>query len=492
MKIISIIFAIVLFSGILGVSESFAQECKTEHVLIFKVSKNTPACVKPATAEKLVERGWGMMPEEPFSDYPDSCNAEPDPGLCKAAFTKFYFNSETSTCEQFIWGGCGGVVPFDSLSSCQAQCEPEVISRPDNVLNGNDVVDANNQFAIDYFKQINKDKNVFFSPWSITSAFAIVNEGAKGNTSFEIQNVFGFDDDTREDFRAINKILNQEHPGYTIEVANSLWIAQDLTLHSNYAETVETYYDGVIGQVDFANDGTETINGWVSNKTREKIPELFNPPLDPNTRLVVANAIYFNGTWSAPFDEKRTTDDKFITSPGRDVTVPFMKKDYYYNHTEIEDFQIIELPYEGNDASMLIFLPTRIDGLESLVSQLSSENLKIWTSDMKESRLYLQMPKFSLETEYNLVKDLMALGINDAFGPADFSGISSEGLFITRAIHKAFVDVNEKGTEAAAATGIEMFASAPPHFRADHPFIFLIQEKTTGNILFIGKVMDPS
>ena len=122
MKVISIILSIILFSGILGVSDSFGQECKQEHVLIFKVSKNTPACVKPTTAEQLMERGWGMMPEEPFTNYPDSCQVEPDPGLCRAAFVKYYFNSETTSCEQFIWGGCGGLVPFDSLSDCQVQC----------------------------------------------------------------------------------------------------------------------------------------------------------------------------------------------------------------------------------------------------------------------------------------------------------------------------------------------------------------------------------
>jgi len=137
-------------------------------------------------------------------------------------------------------------------------------------------------------------------------------------------------------------------------------------------------------------------------------------------------------------------------------------------------------------------LPERIDGIESLEEQLTAENLEKWRSEMTKSRLFLQIPKFTLETEYNLVKDLMALGIEDAFGPADFSGISSESLFIDRAVHKAFVDVNEKGTEAAAATGVGMFQSMPPTFRADHPFVFVIMDNETGNILFLGKVVDPS
>jgi serpin B len=374
------------------------------------------------------------------------------------------------------------------------ECEKKPMPEPEisDTIDFSKTTNANNQFAIDYYSQVNEDRNIFFSPWSITSAFAIVNEGAKGNTAEEIQNVFGLDENSKENFKAINEILNQENPGYIIEVANSLWLAQDFTLHSDYVDTVQTYYDGKIEKVDFADDGTDVINGWVSDKTRQKIPKLFDPPLDPNTRLVIANAIYFNGTWSMPFDEKNTRDDKFIVSSGVDVTVPFMNKDSFYNHTATEQFQIIDLPYEGNGASMMILLPDRIDGINSLEAQLTAENLVKWRSEMTKSRLFLQIPKFTLEIEYNLVRDLMALGIEDAFGPADFSGISSESLFIDRAVHKAFVDVNEKGTEAAAATGVVMLESMPPTFRADHPFVFVIMDNETGNILFLGKVVDPS
>ncbi len=410
-------------------------QCRESLILVIKYD-GSPACVKPLTAEKLIQRGWEIIPDNG--------------------------NSKTSV-----------PVNFDTIDFSKT-------------------INANNQFAFDYYAQVNKNQNIFFSPWSITSAFAIVNEGAKGNTADEIQNVFGLDENSKENFKAINKILNQENPGYIIEVANSLWLAQDFTLHTDYVDTVQTYYDGTIEKVDFADDGTDVINGWVSDKTRQKIPKLFDPPLLPNTRLVIANAIYFNGTWSMPFDEKNTRDDKFILSPGEDVTVPFMNKDSFYNHTMTDELQIIELPYEGNGASMLILLPERIDGMESLEEQLTAENLEKWRSEMTKSRLFLQIPKFTLETEYNLVKDLMSLGIKDAFGPADFTGISSESLFIDRAVHKAFVDVNEKGTEAAAATGVGMLQSMPPTFRADHPFVFFIQDDETGNILFMGKVVDPT
>jgi serpin B len=410
--------------------------CKVDYVKIEKFSDNSPACVKLSTAEKLTERGWGVL------------------------------------------------APQNNSGNLMNDL---------NEIDFSNTVYANNQFAFDYYSQINENQNIFFSPWSITSAFAILNEGAKGNTADEIQSVFGFEKDNKDEFYTITSILNQEKDGYTIGVANSLWLAQDFELHAQYADIVQTYYDGSIEKVNFAKDGTDVINSWVSEKTHQKIPKLFDPFLAPNTRLVIANAIYFNGTWTIPFDEENTRDDKFIVSPGEEIVVPFMNKDFFYNFTTADEFQIIELPYGENTASMLIFLPDKIDGISSVESQLTAENLSKWRSEMIESRFFLQIPKFTLETEYSLGKDLIKLGINDAFiGPADFSGISSEPLLIDRAIHKAYVDVSEKGTEAAAATGIAMVTSMPPTFRADHPFVFVILDNETENVLFLGKVVNPS
>jgi len=191
----------------------FDLKCNEGLTLIQKYD-GAPACVKPETKIKLIERGWGVIPDNR--------------------------NSKTSV-----------PVNFDTIDFSKT-------------------INANNQFAFDYYAQANENQNIFFSPWSITSAFAIVNEGAKANTADEIQNVFGLDENSKENFKAINKILNQENPGYIIEVANSLWLAEDFTLHSDYVDTVQTYYDGVIEKVDFADDGTDVINGWVSEKTRQK------------------------------------------------------------------------------------------------------------------------------------------------------------------------------------------------------------------------------
>jgi len=461
-------------------------QCNEGKHIVYKHDRMRAACLTDETEGELLTRGWAAlrlgMPatddlgrdlcgwfEGKWDSLPRNCYGLKYPLLCSMS------GGDLTDRACFI-PSRNGVAPFIPTE-----------------INFQDSVNANNQFAFDYYTQVNENQNIFFSPWSITSAFAIVNEGAKGNTAAEIQNVFGLTENSKEQFKEINKILNQENPGYTIEVANSLWLAQDFTLNPDYVDTVQTYYDGTIEKVDFADDGTEVINDWVSDKTRQKIPKLFDPRLDPKTRLVIANAIYFNGTWDMPFDEKNTRDDKFIISPGEDIKVPFMNKDSVYNYTATDGFQIIELPYGENAASMLILLPDRIDGISSVESQLTSENLAKWRSEMAQSRLFLQIPKFTLETEYSLGKDLIELGIVEAFvGPADFSGLSSEPLLIDRAVHKAFVDVNEKGTEAAAATGIAMVESMPPTFRADHPFVFIILDNETGNVLFLGKVVNPS
>ena len=405
-------------------------ECNDGKYPIYKYNLMKIACVTKTTSEKLIERGWAS-PSKKTAAYQD--------------------NDFTNT------------------------------------------VKSNNQFAFDFYSQVNKnDQNVFFSPWSMSSAFAMLNEGARGNTAKEIQQVFGFEEDNYKKFAAINEKLEQKNTGYQLSTANALWLAPDFVPHKKYVDAITTYYGGEVSTVDFTDNATKTINNWVSKKTEEKIPELFKPDLDERTKFVITNAVYFNGTWTVPFDDKLTRDDKFIVKTGKDVTVPFMNRDGYYNYTKNEKMEMIEMPYEGDKASMLILLPTRIEGITSLEDYLTAENMEKWKIQMSETRRMLQIPKFSLETEYNLVSEMMKMGISDAFGPADFAGMSDQPLFVNRAVHKAFVDVNEKGTEAAAATGIGGFQSGPEEFRADHPFVFIIQEKETGQILFIGRVMNPS
>ncbi len=416
--------------------------CNEGLQLIMK-NNGSPACVKTTTAEKLIERGWGIMPEQSISE-----TTEP------------------------------------------------IISK---VIDPTKIVNANNQFAIDFYSQVTADKeeNVFFSPWSITIAFAIAYEGARGNTADEMSDAFGFvkdDEKRRNAFASIHEDLNQKDAAYKLHIANALWLAEGFEPFQEYVNTAKTYYDSEVSTVNFLTDGIDIINDWVKTKTEEKIKQLFPPGSgDSSTRMAITNAIYFKGTWVEQFDEEQTKMDDFRVNQQTVVKVPMMElKTTFLNYTRNDQLEILELPYEGDKLSMLILLPTSVDGIKSLEESLTTDNLNQWADKLRKAKTKVFMPKFTLDTTYGLIPVLEELGIHDAFGNADFSGISESDLFIEKAIHKAFVDVNEEGTEAAAATGIIMTESAPVPFRADHPFIFIIQDKETSNILFIGKIVDPT
>jgi serine protease inhibitor len=364
------------------------------------------------------------------------------------------------------------------------------------ITNPKNVVDANNQFALNFYSKVSQgDDNVFFSPWSISTAFAIAYEGARGNTAHEIQDAFGFiedDEERRTSFASVHDDLNQKDSQYKLHVANALWVAEGFEIFPEYVDVAKTYYDSEIDTVNFEADGAEIINKWVSDKTEQKIEELFDPDSLGGVRLAITNAIYFNGTWVLPFDEKRTTEQDFFVNSQKTIKAPMMSRDSYYNYTSTDELQILELPYLGDKLSMLIILPNEIDGIKSLEGSFDAQKIAQWNEELSRMRLFVSIPKFIMETDYDLIPELKELGISAAFGPADFSGISNADLYISQAVHKAFVNVNEKGTEAAAATGITMRESRPPSFTADHPFVFIIQDTETGNILFIGKVMDPT
>ncbi len=503
MRLVWAIIPLVLFS-IVGISESFAQECDTGRELIFKLSNGKPACVTPTTALKLIERGWGMMPTEPAEISEDACKVEPDPGLCRAAFVKYYFNSETQTCEQFIWGGCQGTVPFNTLSECQMQCEVSETT-PVHVVGATNVIDANNQFAINFYSGIaqESDDNIFFSPWSISTAFAIAFEGAKEKTADEIQQVFGFPDDytTRtSEFQSAIASLNPEDALYQLSVANALWLDEGFEPFPEYVDTAATYYDSEVSTVEFdGNEGVDKINAWVEEKTQEKIKDILAPgSTDSLTRMAITNAIYFKGNWVTQFNENNTRDDPFWITSDESVDIPMMRlENTILNFTQTESMQVLRMPYEGDRLSMLVLLPNDKDGLSELEESLTVENLKQWNDQLYPGQIHVYMPKFKLETTYDLKSSLIEMGMLTPFseGAADFGGIAPIYLFISQAIHKAFVDVNEEGTEAAAATVIMMMTTSEkpptPIFRADHPFVFLIQDDSTGNILFIGRMMEP-
>ena len=382
-----------------------------------------------------------------------------------------------------------------------------------NVESNNPVVLANNQFAFDvYPKLIKKGENTFFSPLSISSAFGMVYEGANGKTADEIQSVFHFpkDIDTlRNSFYSINNGINKSSNDYQLTIANALWAQKDYKFLDEYLSNVDKYYGAKATNVDFVNateDARLTINKWVEDKTNNKIKDLISKGvLNPLTRLVLTNAIYFNGKWDKPFEKKTTEADvTFLPDSESNVKVNMMKQanndSTLFNYAENKDLQILEMPYKGDKLSMTVILPKKND-ITSFEKSLTLSNFNSWKKDLKKQRVNVFIPQFKFNAKYSMADTLISMGMPTAFtGAADFSKMDgTKDLSISAVFHQAFVDVNEDGTEAAAATAVVMSTTAVfnpgpviPTFYANHPFVFVIQDTTNGNILFMGKVVNPS
>ncbi len=359
-----------------------------------------------------------------------------------------------------------------------------------------------NQLTFNLYKKLSSKEtgNIFLSPYSISSALAMVYGGARGETANEMETTLYFDGQgsTHPAFSFLRKKLNgiQEKGHAELNVANSLWPQEDYTFLADYLALTKEFYGSEIEPVNFKTD-TESarlkINGWVEAKTIGRIKNLIpEGMLDSSTRLVLANAIYFKGNWATQFKTAHTRPAPFKLMDGTSVDVPMMSQTDVFKFSQTDTFQALELPYEGNDLSMVVLLPSQADGLTELEKTISSE--RISNLQFNKQEVLVQLPKFKLESEFKLGSTLAAMGIPLAFSDqADFSGMDgSRNLFIGTVVHKAFVEINEEGTEAAAATAIGMrTTSMPPLFEANHPFLFLIRENTTGTILFIGRVTDP-
>ncbi|HOW36562.1 MAG TPA: serpin family protein [Candidatus Omnitrophota bacterium] len=380
----------------------------------------------------------------------------------------------------------------------------------------NNVVNANNQFAFElYSKYKLKDGNIFYSPYSIFSALAMTYEGARGKTAEEMRAVFYFPQDAavrRDSFQKMYQQINRGDKKYKLSTANALWAQSDYKFLDDYFGLVDQYYGGKVTNLDFINEAEKSrliINSWVEKQTNDKIKNLIpQGMIGRETRLVLTNAIYFKGLWLMPFNKKDTKEQDFKVSPGNKVKVPMMHlsgDEANFNYAETDKLQILELPYEGNELSMLILLPKN-DDLRGLENSLGFKKLSEWKNLLSREEVSVYLPKFKLETKYFMVPDLISMGMTTAFTPgvdfggkADFSGMTgNKQLNIDAVIHQAFVDVYEEGTEAAAATAVLMeFGVAMPSqpakiFKADHPFLFLIQDRESGNILFMGRVSDPT
>ncbi|NQT32605.1 MAG: serpin family protein [Candidatus Omnitrophica bacterium] len=371
------------------------------------------------------------------------------------------------------------------------------------------LAEENNSFALDLYGKLKTEEgNIFFSPFSISSALAMTYAGARGNTAFQMADVLHVDMSRKDLHVAFSKLIQDlyaapEEDGYELSVANALWSQSGYDFHEDYTDIIKDYYKAGFEEVDFANN-TETarqiINRWVEDKTHYKIKDLIKQGmLTSLTKLVLTNAIYFKGTWMFQFDRENTQALPFTLISGEKVRTPMMHQTADLNYSDSGEYQILEIPYTGDKLSMIVFLPEDASDLIKFEDAFTSKNIKNWILSLRKQKVEIFMPKFRIISEFKLSETLKKLGMIDAFSDvsADFSGMTSDSdrLYISDVIHKAFVDVNEKGTEAAAATAVGMRTlSAPmpkPVFRVDHPFIFIIRDIKSSSILFIGKVVDP-
>ena len=370
------------------------------------------------------------------------------------------------------------------------------------------IAKSNNGFAIDFYKQISNDTdNHFFSSLSMYTAFSILYEGARGNTADELAETFGFEtDDTirHNDTAHMISSINRNDRHATLTMANALWIAKWFSLYDSYSGIAHDTYKSTAKTVDFTDpkDSVDRINKWAADNTNNKITEVITPnDVDDLTAMVINNAIYFKGTWLTQFLPENTKESDFWISETNNVTTNFMNMKDYFNYTKSDGAQVLKMPYKGDRLSMLVILPDERHGIKQLEENLSAEQIEKWKQELHSTDVSISMPKFKMNTNYDLIPPLKDLGISDVFNRelSNLTGIADTGdnrLFVTGANQAAFVDVNEEGTEAAAVTTIiaEIVSVPPPpeYFIADHPFIFIIQDDESGTILFMGRMYYPA
>ena len=356
------------------------------------------------------------------------------------------------------------------------------------------VVEGNNQFALDLYQRLGqKPGNKFFSPYSISTALGMTYAGAKGQTAQEMASTLHFNLKNEQLHPAFGDLIGKlqgvnKKRDFQLTTANSLWGNLNLNLNANFLRITQTDYQAGFQLVDFINDSEgvrKKINGWVEDKTNNKIKDLLQPKtITPETRLVLVNAIYFKASWLEQFAKEQTKDEEFAIPSSPTVKVPTMHKTFFVHYLGNDDFQLAQLPYKDNELSMVIILPKKMDGLSAVEKKLSTKMLEQALAKAEVTNMHISLPKFKMTEEFNLGDDLTAMGMKQAFmaGVADFTGMQANvsrgnSLHISRVIHKAFVDVNEEGTEAAVATAVVMRAGSAPRtpipFKADHPFMFV-------------------
>jgi serine protease inhibitor len=370
------------------------------------------------------------------------------------------------------------------------------------------IVTANNRFAVDLYQQLSqREGNLFFSPYSLSTALAMTYAGAAGQTAEKMAEVLHFSLEPQAIHSGFSQVAHgislNKSEGYQIYIANRLWGQKNYGFLASFLQLTEEYYGAALAEVDFQTQpesARDTINQWVAAQTQENITDLIPAGvLNASTRLVLTNAIFFQGNWLYPFELKNTQKTSFTTNSGQEVTVPMMYQKNRFWYGKYDGVEVLRLFYLDYGLSMVILLPETPDKLAQLEEIIGGENLDSFISCAdREYMVELWLPKFKIAAEFDLKETLSRMGMEIAFNQetANFSGMngSPEDLYLSAVVHKAFLDVNEVGTEAGGASGVVAASrSTVPAatFRADHPFIFLIQDNESDSILFLGRVVNP-
>ncbi len=376
------------------------------------------------------------------------------------------------------------------------------------------LIEGNSAFAFELYQALReKDGNLFYSPHSISLALAMTYAGARGETAQQMANTLHFILSQDRLHPALNSLdielskrgqeaQGKDGEGFRLNIVNAIWGQKDYSFLPTFLDVLAENYGAGLRILDFMKEPEQsrmTINDWVSEQTEERIKDLIpQGAIDELTRLVLTNAIYFNAAWQYPFDEDATSEGDFFLLNGDKITVPMMRQTESFGYTGEDGYQAVELPYDGRELSMVILLPEQ-GKFASFEASLSRQLVDGIIQKIGYRQVALSMPKFEYESSFGLKQPLTTLGMEDAFIPeaADFSGMDGRrDLFIQDVLHKAFVSVDEAGTEAAAATAVIVgTTSMPPEpieVKIDRPFIYLIRDIETGTVLFVGRVVNPN
>ena len=408
--------------------------------------------------------------------------------------------------------GCGGVARSEIANNDQPSSGSAAMSnannQPDTDANDSRLVAANTRFGFKLFAEVLKQsagKNVFISPSSVGLALAMTYNGATRETKQAMQHALEIEgmshDVLNRAYAQLRQALENLDPKVQLSIANSLWARKGVAFNPDFIQRNKQFYGADVTALDFGDPAAPaSINSWVSDKTRGKIDTIVDR-IDSQSVLFLINAIYFKGKWTGEFDKAKTKEEPFTTGSGQSKRVPLMHQYGEYSYCEGKDFQAASLPYGNRRVSMYIFLPTQGATLDQLQTELSAENWGAWMKQFAKTKGEIAVPRFKVEYEIGLNDALKALGMGIAFDPdrANFDGIvnTSEIVFISRVKHKTFAEVNEEGTEAAAATSVEMSVTSVMQPRkafrmiVDHPFFCAIRDNKTGTVLFMGSITDP-